>query len=854
MRHFSLFILLFAQVLSSSSLANGLWRNYNNTLPYFHEDDQSNIENIRGKVVNDDNEPLAGATVIVKGTNLGVNTNEKGDFFLNLVPAGVYELTISFVGYETKIITLNNENTTNGINVVLNRNDVVLESVTVTSQHREQGLLNIPASITGISNSFIESNNINTLEQVSDFVPGMNVRIQTPHRPTIVIRGLSSDEVSPGAQPRVSVYFNQVPVSRASMAVTELYDMERIEVVKGPQGTLFGRGSQIGAISYITKKPAGEFSGCISAGMGGFGQRELQGTLNLPLIDDKLYVRTSGIYTFNDGFVKNTYGGYLNGKNTLGGRFSLRYLPSYNTKIDLVINYQKDDNPGTAFMSKRFPNANGETDIFKYTASLEQGKNLYNKRDVLGSSLEIKHFFNENNYLSSITSYYKNTGGSRFDGDGTRAPAIDMAESLDVKQFTQELRYNYSLNSRVNGFIGAGYWTEKVKQDYWFGPNEQHMAYLFLQMPQFLIAPDGNAYPMTSLPNNPALGPLAGMPLPVSHQEENYNGAKNEAVDFFADATWKLNHRLSFTSGLRVTYESSKVNYEAMMTGGSPSTLGLLAGNQPNIFFRPVAFTEVKKDFVSVTWRANFQYEINTNSNVFIGYSKGRRPDVIQFNSNGQSKIMNQENVHSFDAGYKIAAMQRYWFDVGVFYQLYNNFQTTAWDSKSIQYIIKDAGKATSYGIETSLKAALSSHLDAFANYSYINAQFNNTDSNGNKQEYAGNTFRLTPENSFAIGFHAKSNITNNVGLFLVPSYSWKSHIWFEDANTQGLEQESYGSLNGQFGLKLKKPEVIFSVTATNLLNEKYIISAGNAGSLFGVPTFVPGAPRIIGTRLTWKL
>jgi len=119
-----------------------------------------------------------------------------------------------------------------------------LDEVTISSQHGEQRLLDIPASITTITARTLENANISTMEQLAGFVPGLNILTQTPGRPNFVIRGLTSDEVSPTAQPRVSVYFNHVPISRASMAITELYDMERVEVLKGPQGTLFGRGAQ----------------------------------------------------------------------------------------------------------------------------------------------------------------------------------------------------------------------------------------------------------------------------------------------------------------------------------------------------------------------------------------------------------------------------------------------------------------------------------------------------------------------------------------------------------------------------------------------------------------------------------
>lgn len=808
---------------------------------------------VHGRVRNLEREPIQGATVVVPGTRLGVNTNESGEYFLQGLPTGKVSIMVSYAGYRTKIIDYYLQEGNNDVYFTLDRDHVVIESVTVTAQQREQQVMDIPVTMSSLSGRFLESVNLTENEQIADFVPGMNARIQTPHRPTYVIRGLTSDEVSPNAQPRVSVYFNHVPVSRSSMAVTELYDMDRVEVLKGPQGTLFGRGSQIGAISMISRKPQYETGGYLTAGFGEYAQKEIQGALNLPVIKNRLSARVSGIYSYRDGYVENTFGGKLNGRNTTGGRFSLRFSPGSRTKMDLVVNYQLDDNPGVAFMSKRLPNAEGVTDIFRYRASLEQGKNLFNKREVLGTSLDIKHFKNENNYWSFLTSWYANTADSRWDGDGTHAPAIDMAESVNVKQFTQEIRYNFSRKSRTNGFFGASIWGENVDQSYWFGPNEQYMAYLFLQMPQYLVNPGGNTFPMAALPNDPQLGPLAGMPLPDRHEEENMSRAKNRSFDIFADATWKLRPRLSFTAGVRGVFEHSVVTNSSAMTGGQPSALGMLTGNYPNLFFKPVSETQVSRNFLSYTWRGNFKYDFSSYSGVYLGYAKGRRPRVIQFNTAGQHEVMKEEAVHSFDAGLKFNARQRYWFDAGVFYQLYRNFQTTAWDSVSVNYLIRDAGMATSYGAEASMKAALFSFLDVFGNYAYIHARFDENDSRGNEQEYAGNHFRLSPEHSFAAGVHLRIPLNRYMHFFAVPSYAWKSHVWFEDANTPGLEQEAYGLLNARAGIEMKGPDLTLACTGSNLLNERYVISAGNTGTMFGVPTFVPGAPRMLGMKLTWK-
>lgn len=737
---------------------------------------------------------------------------------------------------------------------------VILEQVTVTAQQREQHITDVSTAITAVGAGLLENTRTTNLEQLAALVPGLNVNVQTPHRPNLSIRGLTSDEVSPNAQPRVSVYYNNVSTSRASMALAELYDMERIEVLKGPQGTLFGRGAQIGAIHFISKKPVAGFGGYVSAGLGNYAAKEAEGAINLSTSDSKLLFRAAGIYSSHDGYVKNLSGGTLNGKNTFGGRASATYMSTDNLTVNFTLSYQKDDNPGTAFMSKRYPNSNGETDIFKYEASFDKGKEWFNKRDVFGATLNIKYTVSENSYLTGITSLYNNTVDHRWDGDGSIAPAIDMAEYDGIQQFSQELRYNFSLGDRLAGFAGASLWSENVTQKYRFAPDEQYMAYLILQNPDYMINGDGSiGFPMLSLPLDQQFGLLAGAPLPTSHQEESKAGAVNKAGDLFFDLTWKIVPKLSFTAGVRGTYEHFLTSNEAYMIGEIPSMLGKLYGSVPNFFFAQTPYVEIKKEFLSATYRANLKYDVNSSSNVYAGYARGRRPNVLQFNSAGESEVMNAENVHSFDVGYKWFSGKRFQFDIDVFYQLYNNFQTSKWDG--VKYLPADAGKATSYGVELTAKAAPTDFIEIFGNYAYIHARFDDEDSNGAHQEYAGNVFRLTPENSFSLGLNLSTKLSRDFDLTFTPVYSWKSHIWFEDSNAKSpadmtlarLEQDAYGLLNANLSVKYRPAGITLAVFANNMLDEKYLVGAGNTGMLFGVPTYVPGAPKLFGTRLKWS-
>lgn len=323
------------------------------------------------------------------------------------------------------------------------------------------------------------------------------------------------------------------------------------------------------------------------------------------------------------------------------------------------------------------------------------------------------------------------------------------------------------------------------------------------------------------------------------------------------DATYQLTRKLFISGGIRGVFDMYKLSNEAEFVGGDPSALGFFTGNYPNLLFKPSPNQEISKNTFSFTGKAGLKYKFNEYGNVFANYSRGRRPNVLQFSATGREQILNAEILDNFDAGFKASVLERVFIDAVGFYQKYKNFQSSAWisDSESgeYNYLVTDQGKATTYGIETSMNVAVIKQLELFGNYAWLHSAFDSTNVDGVAQEYAGNRFSLAPEHSYTAGLNLKFNISSNIQFFVSPSYSFKSHIWFTDANTEGLEQDAYGLLNVNGGLKLNKPMLILNVYATNVLNENYVTSGGNAGSLFGIPTFVPGSPSIYGAKLTWQ-
>jgi outer membrane receptor protein involved in Fe transport len=711
------------------------------------------------------------------------------------------------------------------------------------------------------------------MDALSQYIPGLQMQLQSPNNPGFVIRGITSDDGDSRVQPRVSVFQDGVSVSRARGAVVELFDMERIEVVKGPQGTLFGRAAQIGAVHMIQKKPVDFFSGELKLAYGNYSRQHAAGFLNTPIVKDILLNRFAFSYTKRDGFVENLSGGDLNGKNTMAFRDVIRLKTGNNGKADLIFNYQHDDYPGTAFKSKAYAPKGGDTDPWS-PADLEQGEELGIDRDVWGPTLLIDQNLGDRWALSSISAYRYFHADESFDADGTAAPALWFSEIAEGKQASQEIRFNYDNESNLSGFLGVNYFWEDGSQEAPLRTNEQNLYTLFTPVvvqqinanqdlsevqKQYLISQiyqplliGGEPVYVSGIPDISSIfGQLSGVPLGEYHEESQTNYGTNHAVELFADGTWKLTQRLSLTAGLRGTYEKQTGGYRSEASK-TPSPLGFLMNNYPNILF-PASDGKISasKDYFSWVGRLAVNYMFH-NNNVYANVARGRRSGVIDIQPD-DTTFLDPEIVWSCEAGIKGVFMNgKFNYDFSAYYYDWNNFQTTVYSIETGGLgEAKDAGKAHSIGLETGLRYNFYNGSSLFVGYGFIDGQFNDKDEDGNPQEYAGNTFRLTPKHSFSAGLDVNSRLANYVMLYFRPNYTYKSKVYFEDTNDEALTQDGYGLVNLTAGFRFNKSlKYQIGFYGKNLLDEKFIIDAGNTGNAFGIPTFIAGARRLMGVEL----
>lgn len=902
---------------------------------------------VSGRIVDKSGEPLVG---VVVSTDDGRNavTDENGRYQISASEGA--QLHLSYIGYRKM-----NIKASNGQTITMEEDAYELGDVVVTTQKRRQTAIEVPVSVSALSGGVLDRLNLQQMDEMATFIPGLEVQIQSPNTPGYVIRGVTSDGGESYSQPRISVFLDGVSITRRQASTTELFDMERVEVVKGPQGTLFGRSAEIGAMHFLRNRPTNQLSGELKLNYGTHNQRGAEGFINTP-IHAKLANRFAFSYDAHDGYIKNQADGRLNGKSAIALRNSTRLLAGDNTTMNFVLDYQYDNYPGTSFKGNLVaPLYGGDTSPFT-EAYLNGGKDLGITRHNGGAAFLLDHTFSPSLKLSSITGFRAYKSNETFDADGTYLPLLYCQENVKGTQFSQEFRLNWDNGGPVSGFLGASYFYEHAQQNvvaesnlqYTFpmlvGPSmkqsmsglptqvangvsggiDAYVAQLKAQYPDYAtmidqmmggVSADINSaltermnglmnswfssstwqttpnfygdtnaavnevltsaltqlmteYPMISQllggasasdiaaslsgqvsSSLSSLQAYSNLALAEDYQENSTNYAINQAADIFADATWHIYKGLSLTAGLRGTYEHLKTGYSS--TSGTLPLLGTALLYQSSEGKRVWA----SGDYWSWVGRVALNYMFGRN-NVYASISRGRRPGVISFNNDPTDIVrLKPEIIVNYEAGIKGNVLKnRLNYDFSIFYYDWSHFQSThkqQTESGAFEDVASDAGKAHTFGVELGLRYNFTPLISVFGNYAYLDGKFNDKDGDGMEQVFAGKRFRLTPKHSFALGVDANFPVSKDMMLYLRPSYTYKSKVYFEDENTEALSQDGYGLLNCTLGLQKKWKKFYYEVGlyGKNMLNEKYLIDAGNSGNNIGSPTFIAGAPSVYGVQ-----
>ncbi len=444
--------------------------------------------------------------------------------------------------------------------------------------------------------------------------------------------------------------------------------------------------------------------------------------------------------------------------------------------------------------------------------------------------------------VSSISGWRGFESVEIFDPDGFAAELLVVAEDASGRQWSQEFRFNYDAGGPVTGFFGGSYFYESGSQRIPLATNEVVAQAFLLGLPL-------DTAPAFSLGFFQATGQI--LPLSDFYLEETGNYGATTAYDLFGDITWSVTDRLDLTGGLRWTREEKEANI-----------YGWHANGVNNITFAPTLFIPAtpnggvvesgEREFDDFTWRLVAQYDLTSVANVWASYARGRRPDVISFSA-GQFVEVPAELVDSYEIG-GFWSWENTTFQASVFYSEYENFQTGRFEPQQATFIVDNAGRATQYGFEAQLDHQFNELVTLFATYAYNFSEFDDTDENGNAQEFAGNTFRLSPDHAFSVGVLAEYE-TPIGGISIIPTWTWQSEVFFDNDNdltdaVQDETQTDYGVVDLRIRWDAPGERFYAIAFAENLFDEEYIIDAGNTGDAFGIPTFIAGSPRMLGLRV----
>ena len=408
---------------------------------------------ITGKVYDINQKPLMGASVRIDSTSIMTLTKTDGSYTLDIPQEYEHNaVIIQYSGYQDKVINPNYDNTDVVFEPIVAK---TIDNILVSTQKRLQSSIEVPIALTALDQQRLNELNATQIDEISQYVPGFTNIIQGQNKAGYSIRGVTSDGMESFFQPRISVFLNGVSVSREQTSVLEPFDLERIEVVRGPQGTLFGRGAEIGAVHFITHRPEKEFSAYLNMNVGVYGQRGVQGYVNTP-INDNVANRFAFCYDFHDGYINNLAGGRLNGKNTYSFRNTLSIAKSEKNTFNIILDYLYDNDPAVCFKAKRVAPEGGNSSPF--TDAYLEGKHsdIGLLRHLGGLTLDFNHVINSNLSITNTFGVRGVYADEYFDGDGCQLYILDCREMAKQYQVSEEFRLNWTKGDRLSGFFGAG--------------------------------------------------------------------------------------------------------------------------------------------------------------------------------------------------------------------------------------------------------------------------------------------------------------------------------------------------------------------------------------------------------------
>jgi len=536
-----------------------------------------------------------------------------------------------------------------------------LEEVVVTAQKRSERLQDVPISVTAFSAETLENFIANDIGDIDAFTPNLEVDDSQATQPGYRIRGIGTSDFGVGLEPAVGVYIDGVYVGRSGASRVAFNDVERVEVLNGPQGTLFGRNAAAGAIQVITHKPVEEQEGWAKLTLGNYDKLQLEGVYNLP-VRDNLFLRVGALSNNRDGYIRDTGDGPdRNDEQNWSVNAALRWLPTDDLDLIFRIEYDDVDQTSRADSSATLGLRHKGADFGK----IQNDGQVDETRELFGSSLHAIYDMGDVS-MTSITAYRTFNSYNRRDKDGTaiKRHYFDDLNDEDNEMFSQELRFASADDAALRWTVGGNYFWESAKQvgGVFVGPQTADNLIWDLEIAPLLGLPyDEHVLTGTVIPQGIAnlggldsnvLYPGAGLDFFMNSVLSPFRGLSKvglsgreliAGVDYwldsfkidgeyasyalFGDVSYDVTEKLTLTAGLRWTKdEKDFARFIAYNDYGVPLAFSEETRVDANGNYDPdgeLDWYEQDHSWDEGTWRAVADYSITDDVMVYVSWATG---------------------------------------------------------------------------------------------------------------------------------------------------------------------------------------------------------------------------------------
>ena len=744
----------------------------------------------------------------------------------------------------------------------------LMEEIVVSARGIKEGLQEAPIAVSAFTGETLDYRGVDSLSQIERFVPSLTLQNNpsfggASNSAAIYLRGVGQKEFLPTTEPGVGLYVDGVYVARSVGAILDIVDIDRLEVLRGPQGTLFGRNTIGGAISIATRKPqpGGEFEGNLAAAAGTDGLLNLRGTVHVP-VSDTVALRASLASMTQDGYVDRADGIDLGNDDTFTGRLSLAFQPNDDFAALITADMTRDRENGPAMQligidftdlsqlqgvvlappppmafihnvttaamgpgqpcAATDPAGNGVTSnpaspncydarYIGADGSNEGTAPAYSETDVFGISATLDYTLSAHLAIRSITAYRELESDFARDGDHSPHRISQFEDTLDQEQFTQELQL-IGTHDRLDWILGL----------YYFAEDGDNVNTLDFTVSNFR---SGGAF-------------------------------DNTAWAAFAQATFDVTERLHLTLGGRYTDEDKTFtpdqiiynNYFAGISNLVPPGNPLAALDAPFLQAgsRILPLLEKEITISEFTPMANLSFDLNDSVMLYATYSEGFKsggftqrvfpPIVPPFTAPPGTPDIDliptyePEFVEVLEAGFKLDLLDgRLRLNGAFFHTDYEELQVQVFNS--VAPVTQNIGEASIEGFEVELFASPADGWFVEGSLSLLNAEYDSIDT-ANTLILQSNEFERVPETTASLGLSKEFSLGNTGTLLLRGDWSYRSETFNDAYNTPLLETDSYSLIDASARWTNADGDWTVIVSGINLSDEEYLVT-GVYGTAF---------------------